>query len=58
MVDPLTIACFVPVIQFNSMLTGHAEPAATPFAAVVILTTWAVKCFDPRSLWDRAQDRV
>ena len=29
MVDPLTIACFVPVLQFNALIDGHAEPAGT-----------------------------
>ena len=55
MVDPLTIACFVPVMHFNSLIDGRAEPAATPFAAVVILTTLASKYFDPRLLWDAAE---
>lgn len=54
MVDPLTIACFVPVLQFNGLIDGHAQPAATPFTAVVILTTLAVKAFDPRLMWDAA----
>ena len=54
MIDPFTIACFVPVMDFNALLYGRAGPAATPFAAVVILTTLAVKCFDPRVMWDRA----
>jgi paraquat-inducible protein A len=26
MVDPLTIACFVPVLPFNALIDGHAEP--------------------------------
>ena len=54
MVDPLTIACFVPVMHFNGLIEGRAEPAATPFAAVVILTSIAVKLFDPRLMWDAA----
>jgi paraquat-inducible protein A len=54
MIDPFTIACFIPVMDFNSLLYGRAGPAATPFAAVVILTTLAVKCFDPRVMWDSA----
>ena len=54
MVDPLTIACFVPVLQFNALIDGHAEPAVSPFAAVVILTTLAVQLFDPRRMWDVA----
>jgi paraquat-inducible protein A len=55
MVDPLTIACFVPVLHFNGLIDGRAEPAATPFAAVVILTTLASKFFDPRLMWDAAE---
>jgi paraquat-inducible protein A len=54
MVDPLTIACFVPVLQFNALIDGHAEPAVVPFAGVVILTTLAVQFFDPRKMWDVA----
>jgi len=54
MIDPFTIACFIPVMDFNALLYGRAGPAATPFAAVVILTTLAVKFFDPRLMWDRA----
>jgi paraquat-inducible protein A len=55
MVDPLTIACFVPVLHFNGLVNGSAEAAATPFAAVAILTTLAVKFFDPRLMWDAAE---
>src|ERR1700733_2653827 len=55
MVDPLTIACFVPVLQFNALIDGHAEPAVIPFSAVVILTTLAVQLFDPRRMWDVAE---
>ena len=57
MIDPFTISCFIPVMDFNALLYGRAGPAATPFAAVVILTTLAVKCFDPRLMWDRAGGR-
>jgi paraquat-inducible protein A len=56
MVDPLVIALFVPVMQFNAKLYGRAEPAATAFAAVVILTMLATQVFDPRLLWDAARD--
>jgi paraquat-inducible protein A len=55
MVDPLTIACFVPVLHFNGLIDGRAEPAATQFAAVVILTTFAAQLFDPRLMWDAAE---
>ena len=52
MVDPLTIACFVPVVRFNALLTARAEAAAPFFAGVVILTILAAKSFDPRLMWD------
>jgi paraquat-inducible protein A len=55
MVDPLTIACFVPVLQFNALIDGHAEPAVVPFSLVVILTTLAAQLFDPRKMWDVAE---
>jgi paraquat-inducible protein A len=55
MVDPLTIACFVPVLQFNALIDGHAEPAVVPFSAVVILTTLSAHLFDPRKMWDAAE---
>ncbi|MDB5498074.1 MAG: paraquat-inducible protein [Phenylobacterium sp.] len=58
MVDPLVIACFVPVMQFNAKLYGRAGPAATAFSAVVVLTMVATRVFDPRSLWDIARRRT
>ena len=58
MVDPLVIACFVPVMQFNAKLYGRAGPAATAFSAVVVLTMVATRVFDPRTLWDAARRRA
>jgi paraquat-inducible protein A len=55
MVDPLVIACFVPVMQFNAKLYGQAGPAATAFSGVVVLTMVATRAFDPRLLWDAAR---
>ncbi|HEY2662032.1 MAG TPA: paraquat-inducible protein A [Caulobacteraceae bacterium] len=55
MVDPLVIACFVPVMQFNAKLYGRAGPAAPAFAAVVILTMVGAQAFDPRRMWDVAR---
>ena len=55
MVDPFVIACFVPVMQYNALIYGRAEAAATPFALVVVLTMTATRCFDPRLMWDAAR---
>jgi paraquat-inducible protein A len=55
MVDPFVIACFVPVVQYNAVITGRAEPAAPAFACVVVLTMIAARAFDPRLMWDAAR---
>ena len=52
MVDPLTVACFVPVVRYNDLLTARADAAAPFFTGVVILTILAAKSFDPRLMWD------
>jgi paraquat-inducible protein A len=57
MVDPFTIACFVPVMQINAALYGRAGPAATAFTGVVVMTMAAAKLFDPRAMWDIAEMR-
>ena len=51
MVDPLTVACFVPAVRYNSLLTARAEAAAPFFTGVVIFTILAAKSFDPRLMW-------
>lgn len=55
MVDPLVIALFMPVMQFNAQLYGRAGPAASAFSAVVVMTMIATRAFDPRHLWDAAR---
>ncbi len=58
MVDPFVIACFVPVMQYNTLIYGRAEPAAPFFTAVVVLTMIAARAFDPRLMWDAAAARA
>ncbi len=55
MVDPLVLACFVPVTQFNAAIASRAEPAALAFTGVVYLTVVAARSFDPRLMWDPAR---
>ena len=52
MVDPLVIACFVPVTQFNAQISSSADTAAPFFTCVVVLTMLAARLFDPRLMWD------
>ncbi len=58
MVDPFVIACFVPVMQYNALIYGRAEPAAPFFTGVVVLTMIAARAFDPRLMWDAARPRT
>ena len=58
MVDPFVVACFVPVTQYNAAFTSSAEPAATYFTVVVVLTMLAAHVFDPRLMWDAARGRT
>jgi paraquat-inducible protein A len=55
MVDPFVIGAFVPVMQYNDVITGRAEPAAVAFSAVVVTTMVAARAFDPRLMWDAAR---
>jgi paraquat-inducible protein A len=57
MVDPFVIGAFVPVMDYNGLIHGRAEPAATAFTGVVVLTIIGAGCFDPRLMWDAAKAR-
>ncbi|MGE0226153.1 MAG: paraquat-inducible protein A [Acetobacteraceae bacterium] len=54
-VDVFTIAIFVPLMQINGYVSVRAGLGAPAFLAVVVLTMFAVRCFDPRLMWDRAR---
>jgi paraquat-inducible protein A len=55
-VDPFTIAVFTPLMQFTPLVTTSAAPGGTPFILVVLFTLLASRSFDPRLMWDAAQD--
>jgi paraquat-inducible protein A len=57
MVDPFVIGCIAPVLNYNALIHGGAGPAALPFTAVVVLTIFSAKTFDPRLMWDAARSR-
>ena len=54
-VDVFTIAIFLPLMQFGSLLSVHAGTGAPAFLAVIVLTMFAVRFFDPRLMWDNAR---
>jgi paraquat-inducible protein A len=51
-IDVFTIAVFIPLLQFNGLLSSEAAPGAVAFILVVVLTMWASRTFDPRLMWD------
>ncbi len=55
MLDIFMISILVDLVNFGEVQI-IAGPAATAFAAVVILTMFAAENFDPRLLWDNQKD--
>jgi paraquat-inducible protein A len=55
MLDIFMISILVDLVNFGAVQI-IAGPAATAFAAVVILTMFAAENFDPRLLWDNQQN--
>lgn len=52
MLDIFMISILVSLVDMGGVAQVIAGPAATAFAAVVVLTMLAAKSFDPRLLWD------
>ena len=57
MIDIFMISILVALVKLQAVATVEAGPAATAFAAVVILTIIAASSFDPRLIWDNAEHR-
>ena len=54
MIDVFMESILVALVQFGAVVTIIPGPGAIAFAAVVILTMFAARTFDPRLIWDRA----
>ncbi len=52
MLDIFMISILVALVDMGDVAQVIAGPAATAFAAVVVLTMFAAKSFDPRLIWD------
>lgn len=52
MLDIFMISILVALVDMGGVASVIAGPAATAFAAVVVLTMFAAKNFDPRLIWD------
>jgi paraquat-inducible protein A len=55
MIDVFVISILVALIKLEKVATVEPSLGALCFAAVVILTIFAAKSFDPRLMWDRLE---
>jgi paraquat-inducible protein A len=55
MIDVFMISILVALVHFGQLAYVRAEVGAAYFAAVVVLTMFAVSVFDPRLMWDAAE---
>ena len=55
MIDVFMISILVALVHFGQIAYVRAELGAACFAAVVVLTMFAVSVFDPRLMWDAAE---
>lgn len=56
MIDVFMVSILVAMVRFNSMASITANGGMVCFAAVVVLTIFAVHAFDPRVMWDVVGD--
>ncbi len=54
MIDVFMLATLVGLVQAGSIATITPGLGAICFGSVVVLTMFAVSCFDPRGMWDAA----
>ncbi len=52
MLDIFVIALMVAIVEFGTLNSIHAAPAATYFAGVVVFTMLAANTFDTRLIWE------
>jgi paraquat-inducible protein A len=58
MIDVFMISILVALVRFGQLTNVQAGPGVPCFAAVVVLTMFAVDFFDPRLMWDRKPARA
>ena len=52
MVDIFVVTILVALVHLGGLATIHAGPGAIFFGAVVVITIFAARSFDPRLIWD------
>jgi paraquat-inducible protein A len=56
MIDVFVVAVLVSLVRFGALASISSEVGAACFAAVVVLTMLAAEAFDPRLMWDAAEE--
>jgi paraquat-inducible protein A len=56
-IDVFMVSILVALVQFGELTRVRVENGMIAFAAVVIVTMMASKCFDSRLMWDKAGGR-
>jgi len=56
MVDVYVVTILVALVNLGVLVDIDAGPAAFYFAAVVIITIFAARAFDPRLIWDEIEE--
>ncbi len=56
MVDVYVVTILVALVSLGSLATIEARPGAVFFGGVVVVTMFAAEGFDPRLIWDRAEE--
>jgi paraquat-inducible protein A len=51
-IDVFMISILVALVQFGALTSVRPQPGAIAFAAVVVVTMIASRCFDARVMWD------
>ena len=57
MVDIYVIGLLVTLVQLGGLANIVAGPGAIAFGAVVVLTMFAAEAYDPRLIWDVAEEK-
>lgn len=56
MVDVFVVALLAALIQMDKLSSIEPGPAGLAFAAMVILTMFSAMAFDPKLIWDQAEE--
>ena len=58
MVDVYVVTILAALVSIGNLATVEAQPGIVFFGAVVVLTMFAAMTFDPRLMWDAAEDKA